>query len=390
MKWFLKATKTHRGTSLLIMALVFPLLALNSCAEKKPPAKEMPPRPVHTAIVIQKDVPIYIDSFGFLSSPSNIDIRSQVTGKIQEVHFNEGDAVKKGDLLFSIDPSEYQADLDKATAQLTLDEQDLKLKKDLVERNKRLVEQKLIAEQDFEKYQTDAAMAEARIKVDHAMIEKAKIDLDYCSIEAPADGITGKRQVDPGNIVTENSGPVLVNIKMMDPLYVDFTIIERDLARARSSMEASKLSVEIIADGKEYAGTLQFLDNAVDDTTGTVSLRAVVSNPDKKLWAGEFVKVRLILGTEKNALLVPYETIQIGRKGYYLFVVTPDNKADLRNAIQGSRQDNLIVVKEGVKSGEKVVTVGQMGLSPGATVIDVGQQSVTDTAKPESEEKSEK
>lgn len=346
------------------------LISLCGCGRKKQPMV-IPPRPVETAVVIQKDVPMYIDSFGTLNSYFNVDIKSQVTGQIKEYHFNEGDTVKKDQLLFTIDQSEYQANLDKAKAAVEADKVDLKMKKDTLERNRKLVDQNLISKQDFEKYETDASSAEAKLELDQSQVQLETIYLEYCSIKSPIDGITGRRQVDPGNIVPENTGPVLVNVKSIDPLYVDFTIIERDLERARASMAESKLAVEITTDdGNKYSGQLEFLDNAVDDTTGTVSLRAVVPNPDKKLWSGQFVRVRLILGTEKGALLTPYSAVKIGQKGYYLFAVTPDSKADLRQIEIGSRQGDDIVIKSGVNVGEKVVTIGQMGLSNGVAVAE--------------------
>jgi multidrug efflux system membrane fusion protein len=358
-------------TNLSKYFVVFLLCILAYGCSKKEVKHEIPPRPVQTAVSIQKDVPIYIDSFGNLSSPNNVDIKSQVTGKILEVHFNEGDLVKKGDLLFSIDTSEFKSNLDKATAAVAQDEADLKLKKDTLERNRKLVDQNLVSKQDFEKYETDVAAAVAKLNYDQASVELQKIELGYCSISSPIDGTTGKRQVDPGNIVSANTGPVLVNIKSIDPLYVDFTIVEKDLGRARSSMAEAKLTVKIITDdNNEFSGELSFLDNAVDYTTGTVSLRAIIPNPDKKLWAGQFVKVRLILGTENGAILVPYQAVQLGQKGPYLFAVTSENKADLRLLTIGSRQGDDIVVKEGIKTGEKVVTVGQMGLAPGVPVME--------------------
>jgi multidrug efflux system membrane fusion protein len=353
---------------LYLIVIVF--LSIAGCS-KKEVKHEIPPRPVETAVADQKDVPIYIDSFGSLTSINNVDIKSQVTGKILDAHFKEGDMVKKGDLLFSIDPSEFKANLDKAVAAVAQDTADLKMKRDTLERNRKLVEQNLVSKQDFEKYETDVTSAEAKLSLDQANVELEKINLEYCSIKSPIDGITGKRLVDPGNIVPANTGATLVNIKSIDPLYVDFTIIERDLERARSSMAESKLTVQIITDdGNKYSGSLEFLDNAVDNTTGTISLRATIPNPDKKLWSGQFVRVRLILGIEKNAVIVPYSAVQIGQKGYYLFAVTSDNKADLRFVKVGSRQEDDIVIKDGVKSGEKIVTVGQMGLAPGVSVMD--------------------
>jgi multidrug efflux system membrane fusion protein len=343
----------------------------------KPPKEKIPSRIVQTAAVIQKDAPVYITSFGTLTPISNVDITSQVTGEVKEVHFTEGDEVSEGDLLFVIDPRPFEAELEKAKAALAEDLADLKLKADTVERNRSLVEEDLISEQNFEEYQTEEALAEAKVQLDYANVELAKINLDYCYIRSPIHGLTGKRLVDPGNIVPANTGPALVNIKSYDPLYIDFTIPERDLDKLRKAMAEGTLEVKIEVEGGSggpYTGGLHFLDNTVDDMTGTVSLRAIVPNKDKALWAGQFVRVRLILSIKKNATLAPYEAVRIGQKGPYLFVVTRDNKADLRLLTLAEREDDYIVVEEGVKPGERVVTSGQLGLSPGVSVIDVTQQ----------------
>ena len=323
-----------------------------------------------------KDAPVYLESFGNLYSLYDVDIKSQVTGQIKEINFTEGDEVKKGDLLFTIDPATFKAQLDKARASLNQALADLKLKKVTYERNKVLSDKQLISKQDFDTYSVDLSSSEAQVHLDNAEVELAKINLEYCYIRSPVDGRSGKHQVDLGNIVTANDGPTLVNIKAIDELYVDFTVTETDLFKVRQAMGEGKLKVEIVANDdptKFFAGELTLLDNAVDNTTGTFLLRAIVSNKDRQLWAGQFVTVRLILSVEKNATQVPYDAVQLGQSGSYLFVVTADNKADLRLVKTGNRQEGNIVVYAGVKPGEKVVTAGQLGLSPGAWVIDTVQ-----------------
>ncbi|MDP8217172.1 MAG: efflux RND transporter periplasmic adaptor subunit [Candidatus Theseobacter exili] len=351
------------------------LVLLSGCAPKNKQDMQIPPKPVQTATVIQKDVPIYIDCFGTLSALCSVDIKSQVTGQIQTMHFKEGQEVSKGDLLFSINPSQYQADLEKAEASLEKDLVELKLNQDTLQRNKSLVEKNLVSQQDYETYQTNVASAEAQIVQDKVSIKTAKINLDYCSIHSPIDGLTGKRQLDVGNIVTANSGPVLVNIKTIHPLYVDFSVAERDFFSIKKAMSTGVLKVEVIVEGdkekNKYSGELIFLENSIDETTGTIFLRAKLPNQDNALWPGQFVKARLILGTENNALLVPYDSVRIGQQGLYMYAVTPDKKADLRTVTTGMREGDFIIVKQGVKLGETVVTVGELGLSPGVSVEDV-------------------
>lgn len=369
------------------IAVVIIFFIVKGCS-RKPPEKKMLPKVVKAVKAEQKDTDIFIESFGNLYSPYNVNIISQVTGEIKEARFKDGDIVKKGDMLFIIDPSQYKATLDKADAQLIQDLANLKLRKDTLERNRKLLAKELISQQDFEKYETDVTSTEAMIKLDNANIDLANINLGYCYIASPIDGICGKRQVDPGNIVTANNGPTLVNIKTIDLLYVDFMIPERDLDNARNAISKGQLKVVITVEKEEkngaasegttessansHEGELHFLDNSIDNTTGTILLRALIPNPDTVLWAGQFVRVRLILSRKQNAVLIPYEAMQVGQKEgvlyNYLFVVTPGNKAEQREITAGNKIDDHIIVEKGLKAGEVVVTAGQMGLRPGADV----------------------
>ncbi|MBL7073121.1 MAG: efflux RND transporter periplasmic adaptor subunit [Candidatus Omnitrophica bacterium] len=337
----------------------------------RPVKPKILPKNVEIGTVIKKDVPIYIDSFGTLASPKNVDVRSQVTGKILKVCFEEGQMVSAGDRLFIIDPSEYVARLNKAEATLSEDLAELKLKSDILIRNRGLVKRDLISQQEFERYETDVAVTAAKIELDKAEIALAKIYLGYCYILSPINGLTGKRQVDPGNIVEANTGPVLVNVKEVDKLYMDFTIPERNLPRVRKAMAEETLKVVLSVTGDEsehFEGKLEFIENSVNDLTGTVFLRANVENKELELWAGQFSKVQLILGTIKNAVLAPYSAVQLGQKGAYVFTVSARHRAELKVITIGQQEDDYIVIEKGLKAGEKVVTAGQLGLRPGVSV----------------------
>ncbi|MFA6355607.1 MAG: efflux RND transporter periplasmic adaptor subunit [Candidatus Omnitrophota bacterium] len=358
------------------LVLVVTLFIVKSCG-RKPPEKKIPPKIVKAVKAGQQDADIFIEAFGNLYSPSDVNIKSQVTGEMKEVHFKDGDIVKKGDMLFTIDPSSYKATLDKAEAQLIQDLANLKLNKDTLERNRKLLAKELISQQNFEQYETNVTASEAMVKLDNANIDLAKINLAYCYIAAPTDGVCGKRQVDPGNIVTANNGPTLVNIKTVDPLYVDFTIPERNLDNVRDAMAKGQLKVIIAVEraneeANSREGALHFVDNSVDNTTGTILLRASVPNADTRLWSGQFVNVKLVLRVEKDAVLIPYEAVQVGQdQGVlydYVFVVTPGNTSEIRKITSGNKVDDHIIVEKGVKAGEYVVTAGQMGLRPGAAV----------------------
>ncbi len=352
------------------LPLVPILLALSGCA-KEQPAPEIPPRPVQVAAAVTRDVPIYLENFGNLVSPRSVDIVSQVTGKILEVHFEEGAEVAEGDLLFSIDPREYRAALDRARAALAAAEADLKLKRQTRERNRPLLARDLISRQEFDILQTQVEAAEAQVDLNRAAVEQAEVDLGYCSIAAPSAGVTGKRLIDPGNVVSANSD-TLVRIRSMDPLYADFTLPETQVPEIRKWMGEDALRVEISPSGDPsapYPGELKLIDNLVDESTGTIACRASIPNPGRKLWPGQFVTVRLILHTQKDAVLVLASAVQLGQKGMYLFVIKDDGTADLRDEIKvGLGEGDDLVIEEGVAAGELVVTAGQLGLAPGARV----------------------
>ena len=373
-----KGITLHKIFALLIIIGLVYFIILHFKAEKKAPAPTMPPRPVKTAKAFTKSVDNYIESFGNLSADQSVDIISQVTGQIKEIKFCEGDIVKKGQLLVIIDEATYKAELDKDEAALMQDKIDLALKKDALKRNQQLFEKKLISEFDFEKYKSDVAAAEAALKMDNANIESAKINLSYCKITSPIDGVAGKKLVDAGNIVTANQGPKLSNIKTIDPLSINFTISERYLSILREAMAKGQLKVTIKPDDysqKEYEGVLKAIDNIVDNDTGTISLKAKIPNEAKELWPGQFVRVRLVINIADNAILIPYEAIQLGQNGDYIYVIT-DGKAEIRDSLEtGIRDGDNIVVKDKIKAGETVVTVGQMGLAPGVPVVDITEET---------------
>ncbi|MDD5504098.1 MAG: efflux RND transporter periplasmic adaptor subunit [Candidatus Omnitrophica bacterium] len=357
-----------------VLALALVLAALvnvkNIIFRPKPAC--IPPRPIQTSLIIQKDVPVYAESFATLSPLLDVDIKSQVTGRIKEVHFKNGDYVKQGDKLYTIDPSEYEAGLAKARACLEQSEADLKLKTDTLERNKKLVEKELISKQDFETLQAQLLSAQGQVDLDKASLELAAINLGYCHIVSPVSGVTAKNQLDPGNIVVADNGPVLVNIKDIDALFADFTLPERELFRVRESMARGALKVEIVPEGGKsvFEGELVFINNAVDNTTGTIYARALIDNKTHQLWAGQFTTIRLILSVSKNAVLAPYSAIKIGQKGHYLFIFDESNKAELRLVKTGLRQDDYIVIEEGARPGEKAIISGILGLYPGAPVVE--------------------
>ncbi len=356
-----------------IISIIF-LSGISGCV-KKSEQKEMPPSPIQSGKIIQKDVPIYIDTFGTFTANLDVDIKSEVTEILLETHINSGQFVTNGQLLFTLDSREFKADLDKAKATLSEDLAQLKMKTDDLARNKKLFETQVISAEAYEQSQTTYDAASAKVAFDKAEVELAQIQLDYCFIHSPMDARAGATSFDPGNLIMAESPASLVNIKQVDPLTLNFTIPEKHLFDVKTAMSKSELKVEIFVEGNTnvYSGTVNFLDNKVDDQTGTIAVQAKVSNKNKTLWPGQFVHVKLITGVEKNAILAPYEAVQLGRKGQYLFSITEKNTAEIKFLKVGQREGDYIIIKKGVKPGEKVVTVGQLGLYPGATVAETGK-----------------
>jgi len=318
---------------------------------------QAPARPVAVAKVVAKDVPIYLDEIGTCAAYETVQVQAQVSGQILTRDFQDGADVKKGDLLFTIDPRPFQAALDQAKAQAALDQATLKRQEDLRAG-------KVISPQDY-----DIAVANAQKS--QAAAEAAQVNLDYCYIKSPINGRVGLRNVDVGNLVGPSTSP-LVNIQGLDPIYTDFTVAENDLPLVRKYLGGSNVKVETyLPDGsiKPRTGDLYFIDTAVQPGSGTVRARGVTPNPDRALWPSEFVRVRFILDILKNATLVPSQAVQVSQSGPFVFVVKPDNTVDLRPVKPGQRQEgDLTVIESGVKPDETVVVTGQLALAPGGKV----------------------
>jgi multidrug efflux system membrane fusion protein len=323
-------------------------------------ATQPPARPVLVAKVISKDVPLYLDEIGTCAAYETVQIQAQVSGQIIARHFQDGADVKKGDLLFTIDPRPYQAALEQAQAQATLDQITMKRQQELRARN-------VISPQDLDTAQANAHKSEAAVAA-------AQVNVDFCYIKSPINGRAGLRLVDVGNIVSGNtgSGAVLLTIQGLDPIYTDFTVAETDLALVRKYLGGPNVKVQTYSPDDKIpsrVGDLYFIDNAVQPGSGTVKARGVTPNPDHALWPSEFVRVRLILDTIKDARLVPTQAVQISQSGPFIFVMKPDNTVDLRPVKPGQRQDgDMMVVESGIRPDETVVVTGQLALAPGTKV----------------------
>ena len=351
----------------VLAALVLYRIFQHRISEVK--ASQPPPRPVVVAQVTTKDVPLYLDEIGTGAAYETVQVQAQVSGQIIGRHFQDGADVKKGDLLFTIDPRPFQAVFEQAKAQAALDQITLKRQQELRARN-------VISPQDLDTAQATVNSDEAMVKTAQGAVAAAQVNLDYCTIRSPINGRAGLRLVDVGNVVMGGSGggggAVLLTIQGLDPIYTDFTISETDLPLVRRYLGGPNVKVETRApDGSlpPRTGDLYFIDTAVQPGAGTVKARAVTPNADHTLWPSEFVRVRFILDELKDANLVPSQTVQISQNGPFVFVVKPDNTVELRNVKPGQRQDgDMQVIEDGLKAGETVVVTGQLALAPGTKV----------------------
>ena len=353
----------------------------NSVKASQPPA-----RPVLVAKVITKDVPRYLDEIGTCAAYETVQIQAQVSGQIISRDFKDGADVKKGDPLFTIDRRPYQAALDQAQGQLGQAKSQLILDQITLRRQQDLRSRGVNSPQDLDLAQGTVNNDNAKVKSAEGAVDAAQVNLDYCNIRSPIDGRAGLRNVDVGNVVAGgNGGAVLLTIQQLDPIYTDFTVAETDLPQVRPYLNGPTLKVTTGTpnEGEPPAiGDLYFIDNAVQPGAGTVKARAVTANPGRKFWPDEFVRVRLILDTIKDAKLVPSQAVQISQSGPYVFVIKSDNTVEMRPVKPGQRQDgDAVVIESGVQANEMVVVTGQIALAPGVKVAPQPYKPNGDRAK---------
>lgn len=335
------------------------------------PLSEMnQPVPVMVAEAAERDVPVQVTAIGNVEAYSTVTIKTLVDGEIQRAYFEGGEDVKKGDLLFNIDPRPFEATLHQAEANLARDTAQARNAEEQLKRYSQLEASGIISKDQYDQYQTNAAALEAAVRADQAAIEQAKIQLGYCSIYSPIGGRTGSVLVDPGNLVKTNDTSLVV-INQITPIYVDFSVPEQYLGQIKKFQ--SERSLQVLAsipngEGTPSVGRLTFINNTVDSTTGTIMLKATFPNSDRRLWPGQFVNVTLDLTMQPHVTVVPSQAVQTGEQGKYVYVVKPDHTAEFRPVEVGNTLAGLTVVEKGIRPGETVVTNGQLRLYPGAKV----------------------
>lgn len=356
--------------ALLAMA-VAASIALAGCADKKQQQKPVAASvPVTVAVAQQKDMPLQINAIGTVEAYNTVGIKSQVNGEITSVNFKEGQDVKKGQLLFTIDRRPMEADLRRAEATLAKDSATAANDRAQAERYAALFKQGVVASQQADQMMAQANASEALVKADQAAVQNARVQLQYTSLYSPISGRTGNLMVQLGNVVKANPDNPIVTINQIEPTYVTFTIPEQFLSEVKRYMATRKLGVAAMIpnDPTPATGTLTFIDNAVDKQTGTIKLKGTFANGDRRLWPGQFTNVTLTLAVERSAITVPNQAVQTGQQGQFVFVIKDDNTAEVRPVTVTRTIGNQSVIGSGIRPGDKVVTDGQLRLVAGSKV----------------------
>ena len=364
------------GTGLIV---VFLLVISTSACSSNSKAKQGAQRavPVAAGDVLQKDVPVQVKAIGNVESYNTVSIKAQISGEVEGVYFQEGQDVKKNDLLFKIDPRPYEAALRQAEATLARDRAQAKNAEEQAKRYEILVQKNYVSRDQYDQLRANADALAAVVDADKANVENNRLQLAYCTINSPINGRAGTVFVNAGNIIKAND-IAMTTINQIMPIYVTFSVPEQNLADIKKYMAMGELKVEAIIPGDEKRpalGGLSFIDNAVDSTTGTIKLKGTFENRNHRLWPGQFVNVVLTLTTQRNAVVMPSAAMQAGQQGQYVFVIKPDFTVESRPVTVARTVDDMVVVAQGVTPGEKVVTDGQLQLVPGARVEVKGEQA---------------
>lgn len=360
------------GISSLALLVFSPLLLTSCSTQKTEAAGNSAPRtvPVTVAQAKRRDMPVILTAIGNVSPMQSVQVKSMVTAEIMQVHIAVGQDVKKGQLLFTLDPRSFQADLAKAQGQLAKDEAAAANARTDQKRYHSLLKEGVVAQQQYDAMDASAAQYDAAVQADKAAVESARVNLQYTKIYSPISGRAGDILVHAGNLIKANDAAMVV-LNQMSPIYADFSVPEKNLENIRKYMAAG--SLKVIATLPESSaplaeGKVAFIDNSVDRATGTIALKAEFANQQRSLWPGQFVNINLQLTTERNATVVPTQAVQNGQQGPYVFVVKPDKSVEARNVELGAADKTEVVIRKGVEAGETVVTDGQVRIVPGSHV----------------------
>jgi membrane fusion protein, multidrug efflux system len=360
----------RRRASIVVAVLLVAVGAFawhHHTARPRAVATAIPTVPATIETVARRDVPVYRGGLGTVQAFNTVAIKARVDGQLDRVAFTE----KQGDLLVQIDPRPFQSALDQALAKKAADEAQLTSAKLDLARFSELAKSQFATRQSIDQQQAKVQQLVATIQGDDATIENARVQLGYTSITAPISGRIGLRQVDAGNIVHAGDQNSLAVITQLHPIAVLFTLPEDALPAVQDSMRQGALTAEAFARDETTrlaTGTLQLVDNQIDQATGTIKLKATFPNQDNRLWPGQFINVHLLIETRSNAIAIPTSAIQRGPNGYFAYVVKPDSTVEARKLQLGPANDGATIVEQGLTENENVVTAGQGRLQPGTHV----------------------
>ncbi len=349
---------------------------LSSCNGSKTAPPRMTAVPILAATVEQKDVPLQVKAIGAVEAYSNVSVKTQITGELTGVHFKEGQDVNKGQLLFTLDKRPFEATLKQAQGMLAKDQAQAANARAQAKRYESLNKAGVVSKEEYEQMQSNADALDAAVLADQATVDNARVQLVYCTIYSPIDGRTGPLLIHQGNMIKANDTPFLVSINQVQPIYATFTVPEQNLADIKRYSGQGKLRVQafIPNDTRGPAGGwLSFIDNTVDQATGTIKLKGEFVNADRRLWPGQFVDVVLTLAQQPKAIVVPSQAIQNGQTGQFVLVIKPDMTVEARPVTLDRSTDGQAVIAKGLAAGEQVVTDGQLRLVPGVTKVELKQ-----------------
>jgi len=345
---------------------------LSACVGTKAASGPPPPVPVLAATVEQKDVPIQVHAIGAVEAYSTVSVKTQITGELTGVFFKEGDDVQKGQLIFTLDKRPLEADVRRAQGALARDEAQAANALSDQRRYEALVKAGVVSTQEYDRVASNSEALAAAVRADKGALENAKVQLVYASICSPINGRTGNLLVHQGNMIKANDVPALVNINQVEPIYVTFMVPQQYLAEVKQYSRNGSLPVQAVIPSDSrgtITGKLSFIDNAVDSGTGTIKLKGVFANRDRRLWPGQFVDAYLTLKTQNNAVVIPSQAIQNGQQGTFVYVIKDDNTVEARTITTSeTQQAGQVIVQKGLAVGERIVTDGQLRLVPGAKV----------------------
>src|SRR5690242_4772442 len=352
------------------------------------PAQQKRAVPVLATAATARDFPIIIRGLGSVQAFNTVSVKSRVDGQITNVAFHEGQYVRAGEVLLQIDPRPFQAQLAQASAAKAKDQANLENAQRDLARTAALLQTQLAAtRQQYDTQKTLVDQLTAAVQADQAQIDAVKLNVEYATVRSPIEGITGLRLVDVGNLVAASGGTPLVVVTQIKPIYVTFTVPERDLVLVRQTM--AKHPVTVLAfdseDSRQLSeGRLTLVNNAVDQASGTVTLKSVFDNKDAALWPGEFINAHLVIDTVKNGVTVPAATVQMGPTGPFVYLIKPDNTVEARPVAVTQVESGTALIGKGLAVGDKVVASGQAGLSPGVQVaVQQGQPGEMNAKQPE-------